>query len=160
MLPVNFFSWHFSSNDFVVKIKIVKVIKMTIWRCHWVDWHNILIVKLTWEAGRSLIFRLFKSIFFLVEFYCRCSISNKILPYYVYCYCFLNSVVIAVGTFFSFTLYFFPFRLLSPYLISLFLCHLNLAVPMRECSGKHESMSSKFPKTTLNGAWFFEMIDE
>ena len=39
------------------------------------------------EGGWFVIFRLFKSIFFSVEFHCISSIYYKILPYFVYYFC-------------------------------------------------------------------------
>ena len=38
------------------------------------------------------------------------------------------------------------------------LSHFILAVPMRECSGEHSSMSSSFPIAILNGACYFPPV--
>ena len=56
--------------------------------------------------------------------------------------------------FFSWTLYFFPYSRLFSYLLRLFL-YFILAVYMRECLGKHSSMSSPFPIAILNGTFVF-----
>ena len=38
-----------------------------------------------------------------------------------------------------------------------FLSYLSLAVPMRNCFGKHSCMSSLFPIAILNGTFFFSV---
>ena len=54
--------------------------------------------------------------------------------------------------------------LLTPLFLSsssVYLSYFILAVPMRECLGKHSCMSSPFPIAILNGTLFFrEMVEE
>ena len=54
----------------------------------------------------------------------------------------------------------YPLSLLLSYFIFLLLCLVSvlLAVPMRECLGKHSCMSSSFPIAILNGTGFFPSV--
>ena len=61
------------------------------------------------------------------------------------------------GLFFSCPLCFLPYSRLSSYLV-LFLSYFILAVPMRECLGKHSCMSSLFPIAILNGTCLFPTV--
>ena len=67
------------------------------------------------------------------------------------------------GTFFySCPLYFFPYSPLSSVRLRLSHClNFILAVPMRECLGKHSCMSSLFPIAILNGtSSFLSLVQE
>ena len=107
-------------------------------------------------------FRLFKSIFLLIEFHCTFSISFKILPDYVYYYC------ISLGCDRPSGLLLFVPAVLFSILTPLFcpsstvpLSYFILAVPMRECLGKHSCMSSSFPTAILNGtSSFLSLVQE
>ena len=80
------------------------------------------------------------------------------LPDYVYYYC----ISIARDFFYSCPLYFFP--ILTPLFCpssSVSLSYFILAVPMRECLGKHSCMRSQFPIAILNGtSSFLSVVQE
>ena len=57
--------------------------------------------------------------------------------------------------FFSYPLCFFPYSRLSSSSVSL--SYFILAIPMRECLGKHSCMSSQFPIAILKGIFFFAL---
>ena len=40
------------------------------------------------------------------------------------------------------------------------LSYFNLAVPMRECLGKHSCLTSQFPMAILNGTSFLSLVQE
>ena len=115
------------------------------------------------EGGWLVIFRLFKSILFLlIEFHCSFSISYKILPDYVYYFCISIRMWQAVGTCFIRARFTFSIltRLFCPS-SSVSLSYFILAVPMRECVGKHSCMSSQFPIPILNGtSSFLSLVQE
>ena len=98
--------------------------------------------------------------FLLIEFHCTFSMSYKILQYFVYYYYILIRMWYAVRTSF----FFVPALLLSiltPLFLpssSVSLSYFVLAVPMRECLGKHLCMSSPFPITILNSTCFFSIV--
>ena len=66
-------------------------------------------------------YRFFNSSFF-IEFDYTFSICYKILPYYFYYYCILIRIDRLSGLLFLCPLYFFPYTLLSSYLLLLLLC--------------------------------------
>ena len=102
--------------------------------------------------------------FLLIEFHCTFSISYKILPYFVYYY----YILIRLGSDrLSGLLSFVPaflFSILTPLFLSsssVPLSYFSLAVPMRECVGKHLCMSSPFPIAILNGtSSFLSLVQE
>ena len=101
-------------------------------------------------------------VFLLVEFYCTFAIYYKIPWNYVFYYCILNRMIWAVGTSFSFVL-----ALLLCILTPLFLLtssgslsYFILAVPMRECLGKHSCTNSTVPIAKLNGTCFFSTVPQ
>ena len=47
-----------------------------------------------------------------------------------------------------------------PITSSVSLCYFILAVPMRECLGKHSCMSSPFPIAILNGTFYLAKLDD
>ena len=87
--------------------------------------------------------------FFVNEFHSAFSISYEILQY-----CFLlfyfDQVVRGWDFFF-----FVPAVLLT---LVCFMSVIILAVPMRQCSGKHSCMSYIFPIAILNGSFFFPTV--
>ena len=95
--------------------------------------------------------------FFLsIEFRCTFSISYKILIYFVYI------IVFWLGCDRPSGFLLFVSALLLSILTSLFLpsssvalSYFVLAVPMRECLGKHSCISSPCPITILNGTFLF-----
>ena len=87
-------------------------------------------------------------VFCYLNFIVLFAISYKILPLYVYHYC------IFIRTFlFRARFAFFHTNASLPTFICL--SYFILAVPMRECLGKHLCMSSPFPKAILNGTFLF-----
>ena len=93
--------------------------------------------------------------FLVIEFHSTFSIFYKIL-YFVYYYCILVGCDRPLGL-----LLFVPALLLS-ILTPLFspsssvsLSYFVLAVPMRECLGKHSCVSSPYPMAILNGTFLF-----
>ena len=110
------------------------------------------------DGGWFIIFRLFKSILFIV---------NWILLYFFhiflkkYHFMFINIVFLFGSDRLSGLLSFVPavlFSILTPLFSSsssVSLSYFILAFPMRECLGKHSWMSSPFPIAILNGASFF-----
>ena len=109
------------------------------------------------EGGWFVIFRLFKSIFFFGQL-------NFIVlfPFLIKYYHILFIVIVFwLGCDrMSGLLFFVPALLLStlaPLFLSsssVSLSYFILAVPMRECLGKHSCMSSTFPLAILNGTFF------
>ena len=60
------------------------------------------------------------------------------------------------GLLFLCSLYLFPYSRLSSYIFMFFfVSNFILAVPMRECLGKHSYQSSTFPLAILNGTCLF-----
>ena len=103
---------------------------------------------------------MFKSILFLfIEFHCTFSISY-ILTNYVYYYRILIRIVEAIGLlFFRARFSFFPYSRLFLPSSCVSLPYFILAVPMRECLGKHSCTSSSFPIAILNGTSFFRQCN-
>ena len=109
------------------------------------------------EGGRFVIFRIFQSIFFCkLNFIVRFSISIK------YYHIMFIIIVFRLGCDMPSGFIFFVPALLLSILTPLFLPsssvslpYFILAVPMRECLGKHSCKSSPFPKAILNGTFFF-----
>ena len=94
--------------------------------------------------------------FLLIEFHCSFFISYEILPYFVYYYCIWLGRDRPSGL-----LLFVPALLLSmltPLFLpcsSVSLSYFVLAVPMRECLGKHSCMSCPCSIAILNGTFLF-----
>ena len=71
----------------------------------------------------------------------------------------LQQTEISERKLFIFHLGFFPYSRLSSYHLHLFFwSYFVLAVPMRECLGKHLCMSSPCPIAILNGTFLFREV--
>ena len=115
------------------------------------------------ERVDDLSFFVYLSPFFLlIEFNCSFSIFYKILPDYVYYYYISTRIWYAVGT--SFIRARCTFSILTPLFCvssTVSLSYFILAVPRRECLGKHSCMSSQFPIAILNGtSSFLSLVQE
>ena len=114
----------------------------------------------TGQGGWFVIFRLFNSILFFVNW-----ISLYFFPYLVkeYIFMYINIVFWLGRDRLSGFLSFEPPVLFSIITLLLFpsssasLSYLMLAVPMRKCLEKHSCMSSLFPIAILNGTSFFSL---